>query len=461
MASVVFYFQVHQPFRLKRYTVFDNSPFYFDTLKNGEICRKVADKCYRPATSMILDLVKRNKGRFKVSYAMTGVVLDQMAEFCPDVLDIFKRLADTGCCEFVGETYYHSLSFLYSRHEFTEQVNAHTKKIQELFGQTPRVFRNTELIYNNDLAHFLNEMTEEGLEGGPALRAGRDDGSVTPAADTRPARRAGPPVKRWLGGICEGVDHILGYRSPNYVYRPPTTGAGPTGKPFGMLLKNYRLSDDIAFRFSNRGWAEWPLSAEKFAGWVNNINGDGYLCNLFIDYETLGEHQWADTGIFQFLDALPEKVFDVNPGHNHFNTPTEALTQFEPVGVYDVPHMISWADTERDLTAWLGNAMQSNALLETYKLEKPIKDRYGAALGAVKANHNDAAAQKELQEAGYLLTDWRKLTTSDHFYYMCTKYWADGDVHKYFSPYDSPYDSYINFMNVLDNVRTRATGVMV
>ncbi len=448
MASVVFYFQVHQPFRLKRYTVFDNSHFYFDTEKNGQICRKVADKCYRPATQLILDMVKAHKGNFRVSYALTGVVLDQMAEFCPDVLDIFKRLADSGCCEFLGETYYHSLSFLYSRQEFTDQVNAHTKKIQELFGQTPKVFRNTELIYNNDLGHFLNQMTV-------------DEGGSKDAGSKNPTRSVGVPKKRWMGGICEGVDHILGFRSPNYLYRPPHTGDGPTGKPFCMMLKNYRLSDDIAFRFSNRGWAEWPLSAEKFANWVNQINGDGYLCNLFMDYETFGEHQWADTGIFEFLRAMPGKVFDVTPGHNHFNTPSEAIERFEPVGVYDVPHMISWADTERDLTAWLGNAMQSNALLETYKLEKPIKERYGAALAAVKGDPHDAMKQRELDEAGYLLADWRKLTTSDHFYYMCTKYWSDGDVHKYFSPYDSPYDSYINFMNVLDNVRSRATGVKV
>lgn len=434
MTSVVFYFQVHQPFRLNRYTVFDSSHFYFDTKKNGDICRKVADKCYRPATQLILDLVKKHKGNFRVSYAITGVVLDQLQEFCPDVLDIFKRLADTGCCEFVGETYYHSLSFLYSRDEFTQQVNMHTKRIQELFGQTPRVFRNTELIYNNDLAHFLNQMTDEGV--GANAAAGKKNGAVA--------------KKRWLGGICEGVDHILGFRSPNYLYRPPSTAEGPNGKPFAMLLKNYRLSDDIAFRFSNRGWAEWPLSAEKFAGWVNQINGDGYLCNLFMDYETFGEHQWENTGIFEFLRALPEKIFDVNPGHNHFNTPSEAFEQFTPVGVYDVPHMISWADSERDLTAWLGNAMQSNALLETYKLEKPIKDRLARAMKAGNV--------PEIKEAQYLLEDWRKLTTSDHFYYMCTKYWSDGDVHKYFSPYDSPYDSYINFMNVLDNVRTRATA---
>jgi alpha-amylase len=249
--------------------------------------------------------------------------------------------------------------------------------------------------------------------------------------------------------VCEGADHVLGYRSPNYLYRPPHTGAGPTGRAFSLLLKNYRLSDDIAFRFSNRGWSEWPLSAEKFASWVNLINGDGFLCNLFMDYETFGEHQWADTGIFKFMDALPEKVFDVNPKHNHFNTPSEAIEQFEPVGVYDAPHMISWADSERDLSAWLGNAMQSNALQEAFKLERPIKRRVAAAAAA--------GDEHEISEAGHLLNDWRRLTTSDHFYYMSTKYWSDGDVHKYFSPYDSPYDSYINYMNVLDNVRLRAS----
>jgi alpha-amylase len=419
MASVVFYFQVHQPFRLRRYSVFDSDPFYFDQQKNGDIARKVADKCYRPATALILDLVKRHQGRFKVAYSITGVALDQFAEFCPDVIDLFKRLAETGCCEFLAETYYHSLSFLYSRDEFTAQVNAHTKRMQELFGQTPKVFRNTELIYNNDLAHYLAGMPDE--KGKP----------------------------RFLGGICEGADHLLGYRSPNYVYKPPHIGKNALGKPFGMLLKNYRLSDDVAFRFSNRGWSEWPLTAEKFAGWVNQINGDGYLCNLFMDYETFGEHQWADTGIFKFLDALPEKVFDHNPGHNDFCTPTEAFTRFEPVGEYDVPHVISWADTERDLSAWLGNAMQSNALNETYRLERLVKQKLAKAV----ADRDEHGAS----QARYVLEDWRKLTTSDHFYYMCTKYWADGDVHKYFSPYESPYDAYINFMNVLDNLRTRAS----
>jgi len=426
MASVVFYFQVHQPHRLRRYSVFDADPFYFDDAKNGAIIKKVADKCYRPATRLILDLVRRHKGNFRVSYAVTGTVLDQLQQHCPDVISIFQDLAKTGCCEFVGETYFHSLSALYSRREFDEQVMMHTRKIEELFGQTPRVFRNTELIYNNDLAWHVSQMTDE--KGN----------------------------RRFKGMLCEGVDRHLGFRKPTYVYTPPGGALGRDEKPFGLLLKNYRLSDDIAFRFSNRGWEEWPLSAEKFAKWVHAINGDGYLCNLFMDYETFGEHQWADTGIFEFLAALPEKVFDVakkkdGASENHFITPSMALEQFPPVGEYDVHDYISWADTERDLSAWRQNSMQYNALDELYKLEKPIKDRHAAAMAA--------GDQEERNTAWHLLNDWRKLTTSDHFYYMCTKYWADGDVHKYFSPYDSPYDAYINFMNVLDNLRTRMNAL--
>ena len=426
MASVVCYFQVHQPHRLRSYSVFDADHNYFTDADNGAIMEKVAEKCYRPATRLILDLVKRHKGNFRVSYAITGTVLDQFRQFAPDVLDLFVELAETGCCEFVGETYYHSLSFLYSKSEFQEQVEMHTALVQELFGQTPRVFRNTELIYSNELAHALAGMR---------------------TADGSP---------RFLGTLCEAVDRRLGFRSPNYVYRPPAHDGifeADRAKPFGLLLKNYRLSDDIAFRFSNQVWDDWPLTAEKFARWVHQINGDGYLCNLFMDYETFGEHQWADTGIFGFLEKLPEAMFDVahkadGTTENHFITPSEAFERFEPVGEYDIPEYISWADTERDLTAWRGNAMQWNALEETYKLEAGIKDR----LVEAKASGD----KTRLSEAGGLLADWRKLTTSDHFYYMCTKYWADGDVHKYFSPYDSPYEGYINFMNVLDNVRSRA-----
>jgi alpha-amylase len=401
MTSVCLYFQVHQPFRLRRYSVFDADPFYFDNEANRAICEKVADKCYRPATRLILDLIERHEGRFKVAFAITGTALEQFELFAPDLIELFQRVAATGACEMVGETSHHSLSFLFSRAEFDEQVALHDERIRELFGQTPTTFRNTELTYDNDLAAHLA------------------------AGD------------RYDAVLCEGVDRLLTYRSPNYVYLPP--GGGPDAPPgrLRLLLKNYRLSDDIAFRFSDRNWSEWPLTVERFAHWVNQINGDGFLCNLFMDYETLGEHQWADTGIFEFFEALPAAVLETNPGHNDFVTPREAAAQHAPVGAYDVPTTISWADTERDLSAWLGNPMQDNAAAELYRLEEPVKARHAAG-------------------DEHILEDWRKLTTSDHLYYMCTKFWADGDVHKYFSPYDSPYDAYINFVNVLDSVRARA-----
>jgi len=391
MASVCFYFQVHQPMRLRHYTIFDKSDQYFDSYKNSAICKKVANKCYLPANRLLLKLIRRYEGRFKVAYSITGVLLEQLQLYSPEVLSTFDALARTGCVEFLAETYYHSLSFLYSRDEFIEQVNKHRQTIESLFGQRPRVFRNTELIYNNDLAQLVESV-------------GGFDGILT-----------------------EGADHILGYRSPNFVYQPK----GCT--KLKVLLKNYSLSDDIAFRFSDRNWTEWPLTAEKFARWVNNVNGNGYVVNLFMDYETFGEHQWEDTGIFNFMTHLPDEI--LKHPDNDFKTPSEAIDSYEPVGVIDVPHLISWADTERDLSAWLGNAMQSNAIHELYRMENTIKQA---------GDEN-------------VISDWRKLQTSDHFYYMCTKYFADGDVHKYFNPYDSPYDSYINFMNVLNNLRSRCS----
>jgi alpha-amylase len=424
MPSVVFYFQVHQPFRLRRYSVFDTDTNYFDDSKNAEICRKVASRCYLPATRLLLDLVKRFDGALKLSYSISGTALEQFEAFAPEVLDVFRELSRTGCCEFLGETYHHSLAFVHSREEFREQVELHSRRIQHHFGQTPTVFRNTELIYSNALAYELSLMTDA---------AGR---------------------RRWLGALCEGTDTHLGYRKPTVVYKPPKHDGhdllGRDDKPLGLLLKNYRFSDDIAFRFSNRGWGEWPLTPEKFAGWINAL--DGSVCNLFMDYETFGEHQWVDTGIFGFLAALPEKVL---AGGGRFLTPTEALTQHAPAGEFDVPQCSSWADTERDLSAWNGNAMQANALDEVFKLEKPLKDKVARLAKEAKGAGPNAPTTRRLEAAAHLLADWRRLTTSDHFYYMCTKYFADGDVHKYFNPYDSPYDSYINYMNVLDNVRTR------
>ncbi len=389
MASVCFYFQVHQPHRLRHYTIFDEGMDYFDEDKNAQICQKVAGKCYLPTNRLLLELIEKHGQDFKVSFSITGTVLEQFAHFAPEVLASFQALAATGCVEFLAETYYHSLSFLYSSEEFAAQVAAHRKLIEDFFGQKPQVFRNTELVYNNDVAAAV-----ERLGGFKAI-------------------------------LAEGADHILGYRSPNYVYSPPSA---PSLK---LLLKNYRLSDDVAFRFSNKHWNEWPLRAEKFARWVNAVNGNGYVVNLFVDYETFGEHQWEDTGIFEFLRRLPGEI--LKHPDNDFKTPSEVAEAYESVDTVDVPYLMSWADTERDLSAWLGNAMQQGAIAGLYKLEAQVKES------------NDPE----------LLHTWRKLQTSDHFYYMCTKYFADGDVHKYFNPYSSPYDSYINFINVLDNLRTR------
>ena len=388
MATVCFYFQVHQPYRLRRYSIFNTDHLYFDESKNEEVCRKVANKCYKPAMNLLLDMIRQHEGRFRFSFSLTGTVLEQFERYTPEVMDVLRRLNDTGCVEFLAETYYHSLAFLYSRAEFARQIKMHSQRMNELFGQEPKVFRNTELVYNNEVARFAANMGFKGV-------------------------------------LCEGVDRLLGHRSTAFLYLPPKMAA-PV-----LLLKNHRLSDDIAFRFGNRAWPEWPLTADRFARWVHDINGTGYVANLFMDFETLGEHQWEDTGIFRFLEDLPGKVMSLRD--NDFLKVSEAIDRYPTSGEYDVPQLTSWADTERDLSAWLGNSMQSNALTEIYRLES-----------AVLAKGDPV-----------ILEDWRKLQTSDHFYYMCTKYFADGDVHKYFNPYDSPYDSYINFMNVLDNLRGR------
>lgn len=394
MPAVCFYFQVHQPFRLRHYTVFDQDTSYFDDHKNQFICRKVANKCYLPANRMMLNLIEKHKGRFRVAYSLTGVLIEQLYLYAPEVFESFQNLARTGCVEFLAETYYHSLAFLYSPQEFKEQVLKHRETITKLFGQEPRVFRNTELIYNNELARIVAE---------------------TGLFDTI---------------LAEGADHILGYRSPNFVYRPVSA---PNMK---LLLKNYRLSDDIAFRFSNRQWSQWPLIADKFASWIEQVNGCGTNVNLFMDYETFGEHQWEDTGIFDFLWHLPDHI--LRHPDNCFKTPSEVAASYESMEELDFPHIVSWADMERDLSAWLGNPMQKNALDQLHALESKVK----------------ACGDPDI------LTDWRKLQTSDNFYYMCTKYFSDGDVHKYFNPYDSPYDSYINFMNVLDNLEERIDRTM-
>ncbi len=390
MVSTCFYFQVHQPFRLSRYSIFDigNNQNYFDHQKNIEVMNKVARKCYLPTNQMMLDLIHKHDGKFKISYSISGTALEQFEKYFPKVLESFEELSKTGCVEFLNETSHHSLAFLYSKNEFKEQVNIHRKKIKSLFKQSPTVFRNTELTYCNELAMMVEDMGYKAI-------------------------------------LAEGADQVLGWRSPNFVYRPVNC------KKIKLLLKNYKLSDDIAFRFSNKGWNEWPLTIDKYTKWLNQANGNGNLVNLFMDYETFGEHQWADTGIFKFMEKLPGAL--MKHPDNDFKTVSEAADSYEPVSELDVHQMISWADMERDLSAWLGNRMQQASLKRLFDMEKYIK------------KSNDPV----------LVEMWRKLTTSDHFYYMCTKWFSDGDVHKYFNPYDGPYEGFITFTNVLNDIVIR------
>lgn len=401
MSSICFYFHVHQPYRLRHYRIFDigEKQDYFEdhstgsSINNEFIINKVSEKCYLPMNKVLLDLLNKHP-EFKISYSFTGTLLDQLETFRPDVLDSFKRLIDTGRVEVVSETYYHSLAFLYSKEEFKKQVELHKKRIKQLFGVTPKVFRNTELIYNNELAQAIAEMGYKAI-------------------------------------LTEGADHILGWRSPNYLYSPKLYAPEKAKSKPVLLLKNYKLSDDIAFRFGSREWADYPLTADKYANWLGAINGSGEIVNLFMDYETFGEHQWEDTGIFDFMRQLPQEV--LKHPDNDFVTVSEAADRYKPVAELDVHNYISWADIERDISAWRSNSMQHDALDKVYAIEdKVIK-------------------KKDKQ----LLEDWRKLQTSDHFYYMCTKWFNDGDVHKYFSPYKSPYEAFIAFMNVLQDLQLR------
>ncbi|MGH7196474.1 MAG: glycoside hydrolase family 57 protein [Candidatus Saccharimonadales bacterium] len=393
--AICLYLHVHQPFRLRHYSVFDagvNSNYWFETdyesgTNNERIIHKVADKSYRPANKLFKNLLDRHPD-FRLSLSITGTVIEQLEMWAPDVLEDFKELVSTGRVEIVGETFHHSLAFFYSRDEFEKQVKMHRKKVKEVFGVTPKVFRNTEFCYNNDVAYWADKAGYKGI-------------------------------------LAEGWDPILAWRSPNYVYRPAYT------ENIRLLMKNYPLSDDIAFRFSDRDWPEWPLTAEKYAHWLNELPKDQPVINLFMDYETFGEHQWTDSGIFSFLEHLT-KEFLQQEG-NTFMTVSEAIDAFDPVDTVDTPYTVTWADAERDLTAWLGNAMQGQAIQELYKLER------------------DILATGDLQ----LMEDWRRLQTSDHFYYMCIKWFTDGDVHAYFSPYDSPYEAFMYFCNALRDLKLR------
>ena len=387
MSSVCLYFQVHQPLRLRRYSVFDTDALYFDDEQNARICRRVAERCYLPANALLLDLIRRTAGRFRVAFSITGAAIEQFDRFTPEVVGSFRALADTGAVEFLAETYHHSLASLFSPREFREQVELHRAMIASRFGQRPRVFRNTELIYSDAIGEAVGAMGFDGC-------------------------------------LIEGVPATLGGRSLASVYHAPHSAA------FRLLPRNFRLSDDMTFRFGDQTWDQWPLTADRFAAWVSEA---GAAANLFVDYEAIGEHQSADTGIFEFLEHLPA-AFLADDRHR-FATPSDRIAgeRAEDASL-SIVEPVSWADTERDLSAWLGNAMQENGVRELYKLEPAVR------------RADDAA----------LLADWRSLQASDHLYYMSTKYFSDGDVHRYFSPYESPYDSYINFMNVLDAIKNRA-----
>jgi alpha-amylase len=395
MPTIALYLKTHQPFRIKRYRAFDvgHDHEYFNdkseaNTNNVKILKKICEKSYKPTNKLLLELLKKHPG-FRFSISLSGTLLEQLEEHAPATLETFKKLVATGRVEVLGETYYHSLAFYYSLSEFEAQVKMQNKIIKRIFGVTPKVFSNTELAYRNDLAQWAEKTGYKGI-------------------------------------IAEGWDPILGWRTSNFVYEPSGT------KKIKLLLKNYRLSDDIAFRFGDKNWSEWPLTADKFGQWVSAVNGNGETINLFMDYETFGEHQWESTGIFEFLRHMPGEIFKNKD--NGFLTLSETCAKYKARDVVDMPHIVTWADTERDLSAWTGNTMQQSSLAELYRIEK-----------AVLATKDEK-----------IIDDWRKLQTSDHVYYMCTKWFADGDVHKYFSPYESPYEAFIAFTNALTDLKLRA-----
>ena len=384
--SICLYFQVHQPNRLRLYRFFDigKDSHYYDDFANRTILRRVAQKCYLPMNALLLELIEANKGAFKVAFSISGSVLEQFDRYAPEVIESFRKLAQTGCVEFLSETYYHSLASLASPIEFKNQVLKHKAAIEHYFGVTPKAFRNTELIYSDAIGEMVHDMGFKTM-------------------------------------LTEGARHVLGWKSPNFVY----TCAQASG--LKLLLKNSGLSDDIAFRFSDRGWSDWPLTGEKYLSWLKASAQNDEIVNLFMDYETFGEHQKAASGIFDFMRALPGIV--INDGEFEFVTPTQAAKKHRPVGDLDVMDPVSWADEERDVTAWLGNELQNDAFNKL----------------------NDQIEKLALLNDEALWSDFGHLQESDHFYYMCTKFFSDGAVHKYFNPYDTPYEAFINYMNVLSD----------
>lgn len=389
MKAICFYFQIHQPFRLKRYRFFDigNDHYYYDDFANDDIITRIAHRSYIPAAQSLLKMIEETKGAFRCAISITGVALEQCEHYVPEFLDLLKKLADTGKVEFLAETYDHSLAALIDPEEFRIQVKLHSDKIHELFGQKPKVLRNTELIYSDELAPQIQAMGFKGC-------------------------------------ITEGAKHILGWKSPNYVY---SAASAPKLK---LLLKNDKLSDDITYRFSNTAWSEYPLTADKYIGWIADTPAEEQIFNLFMNLETFGELQNRESGIFQFLEALPR--FAAERGVE-FITPSEAVKILKPVAELSVVHPISWADEARDTSAWLGNKLQNEAFNKLYSVAERVR----------------------LSDNRQLHQDWGRLQASDHFFYMSTKHKADGAMHSLFSPYETPYQAFTNYMNVLSDFIVR------
>ncbi len=391
--SICLYFQVHQPTRLRLYRFFDigKDSHYYDDFANRTILKRIAAKCYLPMNQLLLDAVKKNKGKFKCAFSISGSALEQFSRYAPEVIDSFKALADTGYVEFLCETYNHSLASLANKQEFAHQVAKHKAAIEKYFGVTPKTFRNTELIYSDSIGKDVYDLGFKTM-------------------------------------LTEGARHIMGWMSPDYVYNNEEVSS------LKLLLRNYTLSDDIAFRFSDRNWSEWPLTAEKYLNWLKASEGD--IVNLFMDYETFGEHQSTDSGIFDFMAALPSLV--VSDPDLEFVTPSRAAAKHRSVGSLSVPEPISWADEERDLSAWLGNELQQDAYNKLYALEEKLS----------------------LLDDDTLWQDYGHLQESDHLYYMCTKFFSDGEVHSRFNPYSTPYEAFINYMNVLSDFIIRVNNAI-
>ncbi len=388
--AICFYFQVHQPFRLKRYRFFDlgHDHYYYDDFSNESIMRKVAGKCYLPANKVIMDLIQKHKGKFKVAFSLSGIVINQFRLYAPEVLESFRQLAETGMVEFIAETNAHSLASLKNRSQFEHQIEIHREMMKTFLGVETTSFRNTELIYSDQIGSWIADMGFKSM-------------------------------------LTEGAKHVLGWKSPNYLY---CNAVNPRLK---VLLRNFVLSDDLAFRFSNKSWSAWPLTADKYASWLNKLAPKSELVNIFLDYETFGEHNWKETGIFDFLQHLPGAILKKTPFR--FMTPSEIADTLQPVSAISVTSPISWADEERDITAWMGNELQVAALDKLYELSDKVK------------KCNDEQMNK----------DYEYLQSSDHFYYMATKFFSDGAVHAYFNPYETPYDAFMNYMNVLSDFEIR------